>query len=191
MYALRFVKGFLRAPGQVGAIAPSGRELSDAVAEAAGVPQASVIVEFGPGTGSITRSIVEKSRPDATFFALEIDPDFVEALRRRFPDVRVFQDSAANAGLYLEQLGADGCDCIVSGLPWAAFPEDLQDELLGSMLDVLKPGGKFATYMYLSSMCFPAAGRFRRKLAAAFPNSGMTTTVWWNLPPAAVFQARR
>ncbi len=191
MYSLEFLKQFFAAPVEIGALTPSGRALASLVTETVHVPSASCVVEFGPGTGAITEVIIDRLRPGATFFAVEINPDFVRLLRERFPRVPIYQDSAANTRTYLDQHGLRHCDAIVSGLPWANFESDLQDDLLGAVHDVLRPGGVFATYAYLQSMPLPRAVRFRTKIRKIFARVGVTGVVWRNLPPARVIWAEK
>ncbi|MBX7257108.1 MAG: methyltransferase domain-containing protein [Candidatus Hydrogenedentes bacterium] len=176
----------MAAPQNVGAITPSSRHLGALVISAAKVPDASIVVEFGPGTGAITEVLVEEAKPGTTLLALEINEDFIELLKSRFPDLNVIHDSATETRKYLNDAGLPHCDAIVSGLPWTMFSEKLQDELLDAVLDSLRPGGIFATYMYLQSLVLPSGIRFRRKLRDRFTRCGITETVWRNIPPARV-----
>ncbi len=186
MHAWTFLKEFIAAPQNVGAIAPSSKQLGALVISTAKVPDASVVVEFGPGTGAITEVLVEEVKPAATLFALEINKDFIVLLKNRFPDLNVIHDSATETRSYLDKMGLPHCDAIVSGLPWTMFSEKLQDDLLEAVLDSLRPGGIFATYMYLQSLVMPSGIRFRRKLRDRFTHCGITETVWRNIPPARV-----
>lgn len=188
---MTFLKQFLKAPRQVGAVSPSSSALAEMVTEAAQVADASVVVEFGPGTGVITQKIMERLPADATFFAIEINPEFVEVVREKCPGVTVFSDSAVETRKYLEQMGVEACDTVVSGLPWLAFDEALQDSLLDTILDVLRPGGRFVTYAYFISSLIPGGVRFQKKLHARFHNIGTTSIVWRNFPPAFVYRAEK
>lgn len=187
----RFLKEFIAAPAIVGAIAASSKDLADSVTEVAGVSRSAVVVEFGPGTGAITGTIVKKLQHDATFVAMEICEKFAQATKQKFPEVNVVHDSAVNTGKYLAELGVSQCDCIVSGLPWAAFKDDLQHALLDATYDVLRPGGCFATFMYIMSPALPAGRRFVHQLRARFGNVRISRPVWFNLPPALVISAIR
>lgn len=186
MSGLRFFKQFLAYPAEIGSFAPSSRALADAVVGMARVHEARTVVEFGPGSGAITSSILDNLAADATFFAMEINAGFVALMRERFPNVTVYHDSAANTRRYLEQAGVSYCDSIVSGLPWALLNEKLQDELLDTILDVLRPGGMFSAYMYCHSPVAPAGRRFVSKLKARFSQVQDSTVVWKNFPPAIV-----
>ncbi len=157
----------------------------------AGVREADVVVEFGPGTGVITRAISEGLRGDAVFFAMEINRSFVKTMRKQFPDVTIHHDSAEHTRKYLEQAGVEYCDSIVSGLPWTAFGDGLQDSLLDTVQDVLRPGGHFATYMYLHCPFVPTGKRFLAKLERRFGQVERTAIVWKNMPPAFVLWVKR
>lgn len=179
----------MNAPRHVGAVAPSSRYLAEKVVETARVSEASIVVEWGPGTGAITQPILEKLPSDAQFFAMEINDDFVRAMAKRFPQVVVHADSAANTRFYLEQLEAQSCDSVVSGLPWTSFGDELQDELIATLVDVLRPGGRFVTYTYIMSPLMPAGQKFRAKLMREFSHFEVTPLVWRNIPPAFVYLA--
>lgn len=191
IYGFEFLRQFVRFPKHVGAIAASSANLARAVTDAARVNEASVVVEFGPGTGVITEHILQRLSNGASFLAIEINKEFAEITRTRFPGAYVVHDSAVHARRYLEELGHSHCDCIVSGLPWAIFDSALQDALLDATLDALKPGGRFSGYMYLTSMLWPPGKRFREKLHKRFRNAGVKTIVWRNLPPAVVLYGEK
>lgn len=185
----KFLGEFLKAPGSIGAIAPSSWQLAESITDAAGVSQARVIVELGPGTGALTSAILRKLPPNATYFAIEANASFVEEMKQRYPDVRVHHDSAVAIRRYVEASGHTHCDCIVSGLPFATFPDQLQDDLLAAIRDALEPGGRFATFAYLQGLLVRQGRRFRRRLHAEFPTVSRTPTVWRNMPPAFVYRA--
>ena len=192
MSTLSFMKEVIRANKSTGAIAPSGRQLADAVTDMARVDQAKVIVEYGPGTGVFTEAIVAKMRPDAHFIALEVNEEFVKVTRERCPGVAVYHDCAQNARKYLEEAGFDGCDTIVSGLPWTRFDDALQDEILEATYDVLVPGGRFVTFAYSVSPYVPSGRKFfRQKLVARFGEIRRSEHIWKNFPPCVVFIAEK
>ncbi|MXZ12460.1 MAG: methyltransferase domain-containing protein [Candidatus Dadabacteria bacterium] len=186
-----YIKQFLRDPKSTGSITPSNEELSELVTETARLGEMGTVVELGPGTGVFTEKILEKKKPDALFFAIEINPEFYEATKSRCPSATVYKDSAENMKKYLEQHGKDSCDCIISSLPWAVFDHGTQDRLLDVIWDVLRPGGKMITFSYSISMMVPNARRFRSILRSKFSNVAKSKTVWSNFPPAFVYSAKK
>ncbi len=189
--AVKFLKEFITAPSRVGAVAASSRAVADVVADVARVAGSSVVVEFGPGDGAITRVIAEKLPRNGTFFAIEISEDFCRSLRQSMPQVQVFHDSAENTRKYLDEMNLNQCDAVISGLPWAAFDEELQGRLLDTVVDVLRPGGRFVTYMYFLSPYLPRGVRFHRQLEARFTTVKKTSLIWRNLPPAFAYYAEK
>lgn len=180
---------FVRKPMSVGAVAPSSWRLAELITDAAELGGASVVVEFGPGTGAFTEVILRKLAPGATFLAIEANKSFVEATRARLPGVTVIHDSAVSVRAHLEALGHSSCSCIVSGLPFASFTPAQQDAVLAAVVDVLEPGGRFVTFAYLTGIAWPLARRFRSRLVAQFSSVATTRTVWRNIPPAYVYRA--
>lgn len=188
---LRFLAEFLRSPRAVGAIAPSSRALARVMVREMGLAEARAVCEYGPGTGAFTGAILSAMGPGALYFAIEQSPRMAAALRARFPGACVFERSAEEVEAIASELGVDQLDAVLCGLPWAAFDEALQDRLLGPLLRILRPGGKFATFAYNQGLLLPAGRRFRAKLRRHFARVEETPTVWRNLPPAFVYRCTR
>jgi phosphatidylethanolamine/phosphatidyl-N-methylethanolamine N-methyltransferase len=184
---VRFLRRFVAAPRTVGAVAPSSAALATEIVRQARVASARTIVELGGGTGSFTRRITEVARRDAVIVSIEINEAFAEMLSRRFERVQVIAGSAERAGDYLRAAGRSSSDCVVSGLPWAAFDAGLQSRLLMTIAGILADGGIFATFAYLHASKLPAALRFRDQLHAMFSTVRESSVVWRNIPPAFVY----
>lgn len=191
MSHLSFVRSFLKKPGAVGAIAPSSSYLAQTMVEWIDWNKARGVVEYGPGTGVFTEAVVGKLHEDAKFFAIERDPDLVAIVKDRVPDATVFEDSVANVVALCEQMEVGEVDAIICGLPWASFPASLQRECMDAMMQVLRPGGQFATFAYWQGLLLPAGQRFKRLLGDYFSTIEYSPTVWRNLPPAFVYRCTR
>ena len=188
---LRFLREFLRDPARVGAIAPSSAGLASAMTAWIAWEEVRVVLELGPGTGVFTRPILDRLRPRARFLAIELNGLFVTALKQEFPGVDIRHDNVGNLEALCAHAGITEVDAILSGLPWASFPADLQDRCLHAITRVLRPGGQFCTFAYLQGLCLPAGRRFRRLLGQYFARVERSATVWRNLPPAFVYRCRR
>jgi phospholipid N-methyltransferase len=189
--SLAILGQFLKNPKHIGAIAPSSRALSRRIVSDIGIESASVILEYGPGTGVFTRQILKAKSPGAVFAAIERNELLAAGFRREFPGVPLYEDSAENAPGIVRDLGADKVDCVISGLPWAAFDDGLQDRLIEATLEVLREGGTFVTFAYLQGLLLRSGKRFAQKLKANFSRVGRSGVVWWNLPPAFVYRCQR
>jgi phospholipid N-methyltransferase len=185
---LLFLREFVRRPRQTGAIAPSSSYLTAEIVRQAGVRRADVIVEFGPGTGSFTREILRQKKENAFFVGIETNPRLVEILRQNLPGANIISESAENTPAILKEHHLSEADCIVSGLPWASFPPELQDKLLQATVDSLRPGGRFTTFAYLQGLLLPSGQRFRKKLRETFSKVHSGRIIWKNLPAAFVYR---
>ncbi|WP_168566734.1 class I SAM-dependent methyltransferase [Crateriforma spongiae] len=188
---LTFLKNFIRSPTQVGAIAPSGRQLVDRMTDWIKWESIRNVVEYGPGTGVFTEAIADRLHPEARFFAIERSPELAATTRQRCPGVNVVEDSASNVQALCRQHDMQNVDAILCGLPWASFPDSLQQEIMDATLAVLRPGGQFVTFAYWQGVILPAGQRFRRRLDQNFSSVHRSPTAWANLPPAFVYRCVR
>ncbi len=138
-----------------GSILPSSRALGRALTRpmrGAGPPRR--ILEVGPGTGAITAEIVRQLRPDDRLDIVEINPKFVELIRRRFAEEPEFsckngQASVIHAPLQ-EVPGEAVYDFMISGLPLNNFSLGLVDDIFRSYERLLKPAGILSYFEYLA-----------------------------------------
>jgi len=188
---VRFFRSFLNQPAVVGALLPSSRALADAMLDRANLDRARAVVELGPGTGAITGPILDRIRSSTLFLALELHQGHVRELRKRFPGLRVYGDSAEHLRRYLGRYRRRTADTVISGLPWANMPSQQQEQVLQSVLECLEPNGTFVTFGYTHVRWFPGARRFRDLLRRSFRVVEQSSTIWRNLPPALVYSCRQ
>lgn len=181
---IEFLKGFLRNPKEVGSVIPSSRFLTRRVLECGEVEKARVIVELGPGTGVLTREILHRMRPDAKLVAVEINPIFVEMLRRTYPDPRfhLYEGSAADLEKALIESRETRADLVVSGIPFSTLPRGTRTATLEAARRVLAPGGCFLAYQFRSHV---------RRFADPVFGPGETHHELFNLPPMRIFVWQR
>ncbi len=187
-----FVKQFCREPRTIGAIAPSSRTLAKRMIQPINFARAKVIVEYGPGSGAFTKQVLNHIDLKKTlFFGLELNEQMNRLASAQVPEINIYQDSAAEVRKYLKKHGVKHADAIISGLPWASFPEKLQDDILRETLAGLSKGGIFTTFAYLHGLVLPSGMRFRRKLNEHFSEVTTSPVVWGNVPPALVYWCRK
>jgi phosphatidylethanolamine/phosphatidyl-N-methylethanolamine N-methyltransferase len=189
--ASKFFIEFVRAPNVTGAVAPSSRFLAKTVVDWIDWSATDCLLEWGPGTGAFTEAILARRPASCHYMAIEVNPEMCRLLRIRFPGIQVFQESVVKVGEVCRQECVEAVDCVVSGLPWAAFAESQQDELLEAMMGVLKRGGQFTTFAYVHGLAIPPGRAFRRKLHYYFSSVTLSPVVWANMPPAIVYRCRR
>lgn len=189
---MKFFWRFVKKPGTVGAVTPSSQNLAKQMVAPFDLKQIDSIVEYGAGTGVFTKYIRDGIDKEKTlFFSFEIDEQLFQISKELLPDVEIIKDSASNINEHLKRHGKSSTDAIVSGLPWAVFSKELQDEILGATLDALKEGGYFTTFTYLHAFYLPAACRIRKKFKATFSEVKVSPVVWKNFPPAVVYWCKK
>ena len=145
---LLFLRNFIKNPAMVGWLVPSSRFLVGDIVKQVDWDRAKVIVEYGAGTGTFTKAILQRMRPDARLIALEINPEFYRFLTSSLKDPRLHlsQESAADIDSVLADLGCSAADCVVSGIPFKSLPHGLRDLIVRKTHAVLRPQGKFLIY---------------------------------------------
>ena len=190
-HLLAFLSAVLRSPVTVGAVAPSSPHLAARLA--AVVPRVGepVVVELGPGTGSVTTAIECRLASRGRHVAVEIDPVLATYLRAEHMGVEVLVGDAAELERLFAQYQVSEVDAVVSGLPWALIDADVQRAIVDATARSLRPGGCFTTFAYLHALSMTRARQFRALLGEVFDEVLTTRTVWWNLPPAVTYVCRR
>ena len=188
---LRLLSQFLRSPRSVGTVCPSSPGLAKLMVEPVDFTRPSTIVEYGPGTGTITARIVERLRPHSRYLGLETNRELFDDMKVRFPHLQLVNRSAAEIESVLASLRLGPVDAILSGIPWASLPAGLQPEILDGAVRSLRPGGVFVTFAYVPGLLLPAAQKLRTQLKARFARVQVSRVIWRNVPPAFTYICHR
>ena len=179
----------------VAAVTPSSEQLVEAMIEPLPLAKARVVVELGPGTGAMTRALLNALPRDATLFVFEVHDRVVEYLKSSICDSRLvlINASADCLDTELQRRGVDGIDAVVSSLGFGLMTEQQRRAILDGLRPLLRSDGVFTQFQYIHGLQFQQ-GRFRRlnlrPLLRAYFGSVQSKIVWRNLPPAFVFSCR-
>ncbi len=176
-----FRRRLLQNPKQVSALAPSSRYLARAMAEGLG-PKTGRVVEFGPGTGRLTRAILAAGVPVRHLDLFELDSDFVRHLHQQFPGVAVHHLGADQA----DDVVAPGVGAVVSGLPLLSMPPSVREAIVSAAFRILAPGAPYIQFTYGPKPPLPPDTMEKLGLRV---EAG--TKIWLNLPPARVYRFYR
>ena len=176
-----FLGSMILHPGRVGAVWPTSQRAVADLLDMEDLSRASIVVEFGTGTGVYTEEVLRRLGPDSVFLAFEIDASLARAVAVRLPDPRltVINDSAENVERYLSGRKADA---VVSSLPFTTLPKDLKQEILEAARDALRPGGSMLVLQYSKNVLPDLErlfGRIRRRFSPL------------NVPPAFLFACEK
>lgn len=166
-----------------GTITRSSPALCQAAIDRIDFSSARTIVELGAGDGVITEYILERLHPDGKVIAFEVSPDLCADMRALGDDrLVVAEDSAENIRAWLDKIGVEQADHIVSAIPFAALPEEVGRRIVTAAHENLRPGGQYNQVHYsLKTKDYyeEAFGKVEAR------------RVWANLPPAWVLYCRR
>lgn len=182
---------FLKNPKIVASITPSSRTLADALIKYSKVDAASFIVELGSGTGIVTQRISEKMCFYSELISIELNEELALLTKSRCPHVDVFCDNAVNIKNILLSKNATHCDSVVSCVPWAMLADEDQRAIIEQVYLSIKPGGRFATLLYLPGLALPSTKRFISLISDVFGNAEVSPIIWKNVPPAVILWAEK
>jgi phospholipid N-methyltransferase len=157
---LLFAQTFFKRPRALGSLVPSSRFLVRQIMEQVDW-SARVIVEYGPGVGTLTEVLLQRMHPKAVLVAIDSSPEFVSYLRGKYCDarLRVIEGSAADVASILRRLELGAVDCIISGIPYSTIPTETRERILAESHAALRPGGGFIVYQF-SNAVLPHLKRF-------------------------------
>ncbi|MBA5776066.1 methyltransferase domain-containing protein [Stappia sp. F7233] len=180
---VRFIRSWAEKPLTTGAVSPSGPDLAKKMAGFVEAGRSGDVLELGPGTGVVTKAILDRGIAQERLVAVEFNRDFCDLLGRRFPGMSVVEGDAYRLRDTLSDVEPGSLASIVSSLPLFTRPREERRSLLGDALDLLQPGAPFIQFSY--ALVPP--------IAEEEGNLMIERTNWivMNLPPARVFVYRR
>lgn len=184
--ALAFLARFVARPSQVGALFPSSRELAEAMLDGIELKSGDIVIEFGPGTGAFTEAVLERLPEGARYLGIERDPHFQRHLEDRFPGIDFHHGSAEELPDLLSSRGWEKPRLIVSGLPFASMPLEVQELILTATREALHEEGEFRTFTYPVCWYLTGSMRFRKVALKHFGEHRKSRTIHRNIPPATV-----
>ncbi len=186
-----------------GTVTPSSRFLARAMtaplASVNGDPAPVNVLEVGIGTGTLTRAIAIRLRPQDRLVAYEINDEFVAWIREQMsidPALIAARDRIEIVHAPIQNIArVPAFDFIISSLPFSNFPPELVRDILDVFRAIVKPGGTVSLYEYVGShtvrLWFAKADERRRlrgviDVIREFRGKHIVTTdfVLFNVPPA-------
>ena len=172
--------GFLKSMATTGAIVESSSQTREEMTRFVdrNIPQ--IIVEYGTGTGVVTRTILEKMHPNSELHSFEINQDFLETISK-IKDSRLhFHNRSADE---VDQVisSPESVDLIISTVPITILPEELVDSLTAKGKYLLKNGGHFSQLVF--------SPIFKKHFKRYFGNCIIEPA--FNVPPAFIHHSQK
>lgn len=176
-----FLNKFIMEPKKIGSITPSSSFLTKKMMEKLPWNNIETIVELGAGTGVFTDYISDHKKISCQFLVIEQDLKMQENLQIKYPTF-YYGAKAEKLDLLLQRYDLQQVDCIVSGLPFAIFPESQRHNIMAAVNRSLKPGGIFVAFQYSLQM---------RKILKKYFSDLDIGFVPINMPPAFVYFCKK
>jgi phosphatidylethanolamine/phosphatidyl-N-methylethanolamine N-methyltransferase len=176
----RFLKALITSPKAVGAVIPSGPALARAMARQID-PAAGPVLEVGPGTGVISKAILERGVTPGRLTLVEYDEELARHLAARFPRVQVIQGDAFDLDHALRGHNGMPFGAIISSLPLLNHPMARRQAYMDALTSRLAPDAPLIQFSYGAH-------------APVVPPPGFSVIqaaqIWANIPPARVWVYR-
>ncbi len=201
--SLVFLQRFLREPGSIASAWPSSRYLARAMYDGLDFEHLTSVVEFGPGSGALTRTIAARvarqgqgtGRPakgrSLRYLGIERDPALFRLLGRRFPALDFVCADVCDSAALVAGHDLAPVDLVVSGLPLILMRSDDLEGLFGAMASFLAPTGVFRAFCYVHSSPLPGSRVLRAQMRRYFGTFEIGRPVLRNMPPALVLTGRQ
>ncbi len=179
----RFFKTWIDKPKALGAVLPTSSVTARKMASLITPSPDNLVLELGPGTGVITKAILERGIVPQNLYTVEHTEDFIDQLEADFPDVNVLHGDAFDLNAHLPDFGNQKFDSIISAIPLLNFPIKERVALLNDLLDRLAPGRPVVQISYGPASPVPPSW-----------GSYSVEPLDWvvrNLPPARLWVYRR
>lgn len=145
----------------------------------------SVVVEYGPGIGSVSAAVLRRLGADDRLILIEKTPALAAGLRQRFAAdrrVTVIEGDAVDVESILAAQGLAHAQYVLSSIPLSLIDPPVRRAILAATARILGSEGLFLVFL------------FRRQATASYLAEYFPRTEYgllpWNIPPLWLFSAR-
>jgi len=150
-------------------------------------PDTGPVVEFGPGTGSITRALLKCGLPPERLTLFELDGALADHLAKTLPGaVTIHRAPAQDAVALMQGRLPVGAAAVISGLPLLSMPNAVRRDIVIAALALLAPGAPLVQFTYGPRPPLP-----EDLIAALNLTVEKGDRVLRNLPPARIYRFRQ
>jgi phosphatidylethanolamine/phosphatidyl-N-methylethanolamine N-methyltransferase len=175
-----FWRRWISNPRGIGAVVPSAPALGRRMAREVLIRDGEAVVELGPGTGTVTRALIEAGVPEERLILVERDHEMHGYLVDCFPSALVLHGDAAELNEVLPRTWRGRVSTVVSSLPLLGFPVADRARIADAVFDTLAEGGRMVQYTY-SPFC-----PLRRVITGL--KSKRVGFAALNIPPATIWR---
>ncbi len=180
---VRFFKTWMSKPKAMGSILPTGKPTAKAMASLCDPNSLNPTLELGPGTGVITRAILDRGIKPENLYSVEFTQEFIPQLVQEFPKVNIIHGDAFQLNDCLPNPKSLKFNSIITALPLLNFPVEARLQLLLDLFDRLEPGRPVVQFSYSPKTPIPENN-------AAYTIEPLDWVIR-NVPPARIWVYRQ
>src|SRR3989344_3872955 len=163
----KFLKIATKEFKEVGAVMPSSKHAIRAILKHL-KPEYKYIIEYGAGSGTITREILKALPSDGKILAVELNKKLFEELSKiKDSRLKVTNDNAVDVSKNLGVLDWPRIDAVISGIPFSFLKSPERKEIIKNTHDFLSLGGRFIVYQ-ISLLALPLLKKSFKKIKKYF-----------------------
>jgi phospholipid N-methyltransferase len=118
-------------------------------------PQSELVVEYGPGTGIITREILRRLSPQSQLVGVEVNQQCLSHLRQiKDRRLRLVEGDVRDIVPTIGEMAPDGVDAVVTGIPFSLMTLNERKYIVEKTLGGLRKGGKLIAYQNSTALLF-------------------------------------
>lgn len=193
LFSLSYIINFVK-DKNIGSVTPTSRFGVKKILSKINFNKNLVVVEYGPGTGVITKALLAKMNKKSKLIALETNGAFYKILKKKIKDPRfyIFHDSAENVATYLEKLDLDSADAIISGIPFSMLKPSVAKKIMEKTSAAINTKGKFLAYQFISYRAVVKIAKRKKSISIYLPkyfDKVNKDREILNIPPLWIFEA--
>lgn len=162
MKPIDFIKIAVRDYKTVGAVTLSSKHVVKRIVKQL-KPEYKYIIEYGSGSGVITKEILRLIPKDGKVIAVELNPHLFKELKK-IDDSRLvaLNKNIVDVAEDFSGLGLPRIDAVISGIPFSFISKDKRRVLILNTHDSLTMGGRFIVYQTSLLMLPPIKRLFHK-----------------------------
>ncbi len=152
--SVNFLKNAIKGE-KVGAVSRSSKYVIKEVLKNISGKDYGTIVEFGPGDGVLTVELLKKLSPKGTMYAIELDPNFVDELKK-IKDKRlvVIEGKMEDVVSKPYKYGIKNAELVVSSIPFSFIKKADREGVIKHTEKMVSDGGQFIIFHQYSLLMF-------------------------------------
>ena len=149
MKNIQFIKESLKNIKEVGTVLPSSKFIVEKMVAPINFKKKLTILELGPGSGVITKKLLEKMSYDSQLICFETNKTFYQELKKINDNKMVLiNKSAEKMKLHLDEFEIEKVDYIVSSVPLVSLSKETTNKILSVSVEILGKSGKLIQLQY-------------------------------------------